>query len=144
MNSDPIVVETVVNAPASVVWQALTNKDKMKNWYFDLKEFRPEIGFVFQFYGGVEERQYLHLCKVIEAIPAKKLSHTWMYENVPTETIVTWELTSDNNETTVKVTQVGVDNFPTDNKDFARENFVAGWTHIVKTALKDYVEKSSL
>jgi uncharacterized protein YndB with AHSA1/START domain len=142
MTSDPIVVETVVNAPASIVWQALTNKAKMKEWYFDLEAFKPEEGFTFQFYGGTEERQYLHLCKVVEAIPEKKISHTWMYENVPTQTKVTWELTGEDNSTSIRLIHEGVEGFPADNRDFAKENFVAGWTHIVKTALKDYVEKS--
>lgn len=39
----------------------------MKQWYFDIKEFKPEVGFEFQFYGGTEEKRYLHLCKNLEA-----------------------------------------------------------------------------
>jgi uncharacterized protein YndB with AHSA1/START domain len=142
MDSKAIIVETTVNAPVSVVWQALTDKAKMKEWYFELEEFKPEEDFKFQFYGGTDERQYLHLCKIIEVNPEKKLSHTWMYENVATETTVTWELDADRDNTRIRLTHEGVDNFPADNKDFAKENFVQGWTHIVKTALKDYVEKS--
>lgn len=143
MTPGSIVVETEVNATATTVWQALTDKTKMKQWYFDLAEFRADEGFTFQFYGGTDEKQYLHLCKIIEVIAGKKLSHTWVYENVPIETIVTWELTETGQNTTkVKLTHQGVENFPADNKDFARENFVQGWTHIVTTALKDYVESA--
>ena len=30
----------------------------MKQWYFDLAEFKPEVGFKFQFMGGTEDNQY--------------------------------------------------------------------------------------
>ncbi len=96
--NEPIVVEANINAPASLVWQALTDKAGMKEWYFNLEEFKAEVGFKFQFYGGTEDKQYLHLCTIIEVIPEKKLSHTWMYENVTTETIVTWKLAGDENK----------------------------------------------
>jgi uncharacterized protein YndB with AHSA1/START domain len=36
------------------VWLALTEKDLIKQWYFDLPEFRPEVGFIFEFTGGEE------------------------------------------------------------------------------------------
>ncbi len=36
MENKPIVFERVLNASISKVWKALTDKDKMKNWYFDL------------------------------------------------------------------------------------------------------------
>ena len=141
MNAEPIIVETEVNAPADYVWQAITDSSKMRDWYFDLTDFQAKEGFTFQFYGGTEEKQYLHYCKVMEVMPGKKLSHSWMYENVPVETIVTWELFGTGNTTLVRLTHFGVENLPADNKDFASENFVAGWTHLVKTALKDYIEK---
>ena len=59
----PVVIERTYDAPVETVWKAVTNKEQMKHWYFDLKEFEPEIGFEFQFHGGTEQKQYLHLCK---------------------------------------------------------------------------------
>lgn len=104
----PIAVETVVNAPINKVWEALTNKDKMKEWYFDLKEFEPRKDFEFRFTGGTDEHQYLHICKIIEAIPNKRLTHTWTYENVPVETRVKWELSElDAHHTKVELTHAG-------------------------------------
>src|SRR6266480_6255839 len=47
--NEPLVIERTFNAPAARVWSALTNNDEMKRWYFDLKEFKPEVGFEFQF-----------------------------------------------------------------------------------------------
>ncbi|HSH18897.1 MAG TPA: hypothetical protein VLA03_00500 [Draconibacterium sp.] len=30
-------------------WKAITVKEEMKKWYFDLEEFIPEVGFEFSF-----------------------------------------------------------------------------------------------
>ncbi len=68
----PVVVERTFNAPISLVWKALTDNNEMKQWYFNLPEFKPEVGFEFQFTGGKDENNpYLHLCKIIEVIPEK-------------------------------------------------------------------------
>lgn len=143
MDTSPIVVETILNAPASRIWESISNKEVMKQWYFDIENFKPEVGAEFQFYGGDKETQYLHLCKIKEVIPGKKLSHTWAYENVPVETLVTFELTAEgNNQTKIKLTHEGLEKFPADNKAFAKENFVAGWNHIIKTSLKAFAEKN--
>jgi uncharacterized protein YndB with AHSA1/START domain len=57
MNKEPLVVERTFSAPVSKVWKAITNKDEMKHWYFDLKDFKPEVGFEFRFIGGTEEKK---------------------------------------------------------------------------------------
>src|SRR5207253_1488269 len=44
-----VVIERTYNAPIAAVWQALTDVDQMRQWYFALKEFRPEVGFEFEF-----------------------------------------------------------------------------------------------
>lgn len=144
MNNEPIVVGTVLHAPVWKVWEALTDNNKMKQWYFDLPAFKPEVGFQFQFTGGTEEHQYLHLCKITEAIPEKKLAYTWMYENVPVETVVSFELFEEaGNKTRIRLTHDGVENFPKNNPDFAKQNFIQGWTEIVNNSLKEFVEKGS-
>jgi len=73
----PLVKEVLLNAPASKVWKAITNKDQMKKWYFDLAEFKPEVGFEFQFHAGDEKKQWLHLCKITEVAAGKKLTYSW-------------------------------------------------------------------
>ncbi len=40
--------------------------------------FKPEVGREFTFKGGPDEAlHYVHLCKIIEVIPNKKLTHSW-------------------------------------------------------------------
>ncbi len=75
MQQEPFVIEKTFNAPVEMVWKAISDKDEMKKWYFDLAEFKPEVGFEFRFSGGPSpEKMYLHLCKVTEVIENKKLS----------------------------------------------------------------------
>jgi hypothetical protein len=62
------------------------------------------------------------------------------FSGEPGESHVTWELIPEGGKTKVKLTHAGLDTFPK-HPDFARENFVKGWTHIVGTSLKGFVEK---
>src|ERR1700730_14425496 len=69
---EAIVIERTLNAPVANVWQALTEVEQMRQWYFDLKEFRPEPGFEFEFIVEHEGAKYHHVCKVTEAIRTGK------------------------------------------------------------------------
>lgn len=141
MKNEPVVKEVTINVAASKVWKAITDKDEMKNWYFDLAEFKAEVGFKFEFTGGTEERTYLHLCEITEVVPGKKLSYSWKYDNFPGNSFVTFELFEEDNNTHLKLTHEGLETFPGDNPDFAKENFVAGWHEIIGTSIKQYLEK---
>lgn len=136
----PLIVERTYNAPIDVVWKAITDKDQMKQWYFSLEEFRPEVGFEFSFTGENEGRVYIHNCRIIEVIPGRKLKHTWVYEDYEGESVVTFELFPEGNQTRVKLTHEGLETFP-QIEDFRRENFQEGWNDIIGRSLKEFVEK---
>jgi uncharacterized protein YndB with AHSA1/START domain len=140
MSAQPFVIERVYNAPIAKVWQAITDAKKMKEWYFDLPEFKPVVGFEFSFTGGSEEKTYVHLCRVTEVIEGHKLAHTWKYEGYEGSSEVIWELFDEGDKTKVILTHIGLETFPP-LKDFARASFTAGWNHIVGISLKEYVEK---
>jgi uncharacterized protein YndB with AHSA1/START domain len=114
----------------------------MKEWYFNMEDFKPEVGFEFQFGGtGNDGIRYAHLCKVTEVIPGKKLSHSWRYKDTPGESFVTWELFAEGDKTRLKLTHAGLETFPQDNPDFAKTSFSKGWTYITGTSLAEYLEK---
>lgn len=140
MEHPVITVERTFKAPVSVVWKALTDKNEMKKWYFDLKEFKAEKGFVFQFVGGPPDGiQYTHVCEVTEVIPEKKLTYSWRYEGYEGISYVTFELRAVGNETIVTLTHTGIESFPK-HPDFALGNFKEGWNQIINASLKEYVE----
>lgn len=141
VKDEPLVKEIIVNAPAAKVWKALTDKAQMKEWYFDMSDFKPEVGFEFSFVGKDEQCvEYVHLCKITEVIPNKKLVHSWEYKGYEGKSYVTWELFEEGANTTVKLTHTGISTFG-DIPAFGRKNFDAGWTSILGTSLKNYVEK---
>ncbi|MCW3092008.1 MAG: hypothetical protein JWP81_3077 [Ferruginibacter sp.] len=141
MENQVIVLQRQFNAPISTVWQAITDKDEMKKWYFDLEEFKAEKGFKFQFTGGPPEKQYLHLCEVTEVIPGQKLTYSWRYDGYAGISFVTFELFEQAGKTLLKLTHKGIDSFPGENPDLAIKNFEQGWNDIINTSLKGYFEK---
>lgn len=140
MNTEPLIVERTYNAAIDTVWAAITDNSQMKKWYFDLEAFVPEVGFAFQFTGGPEDRQYLHLCKVTEVIEGRKIAYSWRYDGYPGESVVSFELFEEGDKTRLKLTHEGLGTFPASNTDFARSNFEGGWNHILGTSLKGYLE----
>jgi len=142
MNNSPIVIENSYPASTAKIWKALTDKNQMKLWYFDLPEFKPEVGCEFQFYGGKDaDNQYLHKCKVTEVVVNKKITYSWRYDGYAGNSFVTFELFDERNTTRLKLTHAGLETFP-NNPDFAKERFVEGWTYITGTSLKEFLEKN--
>jgi len=145
MKNEPFVIERIFNAPVAKVWKAITDKGEMKQWYFDIGEFEPEVGFEFHFSAGTKDKKYLHLCKITEVITDKKLSYSWRYDGYPGNSVVTFELFKEGDNTRLKLTHTGLETFPhDDDASFAPESFAKGWTHIIGTALPAFVEKESV
>lgn len=136
---EPLVVERVFDAPVEQVWRALTDVEAMRRWYFDLKGFQPVVGVEFQFVAGCDDVKYVHLGKVVEVVPGQKIAYTWRYENHAGDSRVTFELSPEGRRTRLKLTHEGLDSFPP-TPAFARTNFEKGWTKIIGSALKDYLD----
>jgi len=138
---EAVIIERTLNAPVAQVWKALTDVDQMRQWYFDLKEFKPEVGFEFEFVVEHDGNTYHHLCRVTEVISEKKVAYTWRYKNEPGDSLVTIELFAEGNKTRLKLTHSGIETFPK-TPAYARKNFEAGWTQIIGSELKQFVEKT--
>lgn len=138
--ADAVIVERTLNAPVAPVWKALTDVDQMREWYFDLKEFKPQVGFEFEFVVEHEGTTYHHLCRVMEVIPQQKIAYTWRYKGQLGDSLVTIELSPAGDKTRLKLTHTGIDTFPK-TPAYGRKNFEAGWTAIIGTELKQFVER---
>ena len=144
MKAEPIIIDRTYNAAPEKVWKALTDGEQMKKWYFDIAEFKPVVGFEFKFTGGTEEKKYTHICKISDVVPGKKLTYSWRYDGVQGISHVTFEVIKEGNQTRVRLTHKGTDSFPADDPNMKRESFIAGWTHIIGTSLKGYVESAAV
>ena len=140
--AEAVVIERTFDAPVTKVWNALTDVDQMRQWYFDLKEFKPEVGFEFEFVVEHEGMTYHHLCRVTEVVPQKKIAYTWRYKDAPGNSLVTIDLFAEGDKTRLKLTHTGIETFPK-TPAYARKNFEAGWTQIIGSELKQFVERKA-
>ncbi|WP_029906274.1 SRPBCC domain-containing protein [Prevotella sp. 10(H)] len=140
MKSEPVIVETDINAPVEKVWEAITDAAEMQHWFFEVSEFKPAVGFEFSFYSGGEEQKFLHVCKVLEVEPYKLLSYSLAYDDMDGESVVRIELSENMDITSVKLTHTGIESFPQDRPDFSRPTFENAWKELIQISLKEYVE----
>ena len=138
--TEAVVVERTFKAPVAQVWNALTDVEQMRQWYFDLKEFKPEVGFEFEFTVDHEGVTYHHLCRITDVVPEERIAYTWRYKDEPGDSLVTFELFDEGKNTRLKLTHTGIDTFPK-TPAYARKNFETGWTAIIGSELKQFVEK---
>lgn len=136
----PLVIERTMDAPVAQVWQAMTTLEGVSRWFFDLKEFKPKVGFEFAFAVEHKGLMYSHLCRITEVVPQKKLAFTWRYKGHPGDSLVTFELAATGKKTKLTLTHEGLETFPK-TPQFVRKNFVGGW-NFIGSALQDYVENA--
>ena len=135
---DSLTKEFIYNAAIDDVWKALTNVDKMRIWYFpQLLEFEPFAGYEFQFYDNRSEYQKKWI--VTQVIEKKTLAHSWAYKGYPGTSEVTFDICAEENNTTLIVTQAGLESFPKD-PHFAKERFENGWDTLLGQNLKHLLE----
>src|SRR3954471_3794897 len=107
--AEAIIMERILDAPVAKVWKALTDVHQMREWYFDLKEFKPEVGFEFDFVVEHKGRSYHHLCRVTEALPQRKIAYSWRYNGEVGDSLVTFELFSEGTKTRLRLTHEGLE-----------------------------------
>ena len=72
----PVIVEERINAPVESIWNAITDLETMKLWYFEnIDQFKPEIGTKSKFEVNTEERTFTHLWEVTEVLPLKLIAY---------------------------------------------------------------------
>jgi uncharacterized protein YndB with AHSA1/START domain len=145
MKNEPVIVERVYNAPIERVWQAITDLEKMRQWYFtSLVEFEPEVGFETRFDVGHDGKVFPHIWKVSEVIPGKKISYEWKFGGYPGNSSVSFELFNEEGKTRIVLTHDNLETFRGDiHPDLAKQNFEQGWEHFIGTALKEFVEEDT-
>ena len=142
-NNQPIVVEQTFNASIKTIWNAITEIDQMKQWFFNnIEDFKPEVGFKTKFNVQLPERNFLHLWEIIEVAPLKKIVYNWRYAEYIGNSFVHFELFEENNKSKLRVTAIVTEEFPSDITEFKPESCRAGWNYFIKQNLKKFIEKN--
>ena len=136
----PVVVEQTFNKSIDTVWNSITEVDQMRQWYFEnIPSFKSEVGFETQFNVSCHDRNFLHQWKVTEVVPKQLITYHWKYERYSGDSFVTFELSRQNDVTTLTLTHRIVESFPDDIPEFKRESCLEGWTFFIKKSLKEYL-----
>jgi uncharacterized protein YndB with AHSA1/START domain len=139
----PIILERTFNAPVEKVWQAITDIQQMRQWYFpQLETFEPKEGFETAFNVHHEGKDYFHIWRVSKVVPLKKISVEWKYKGYPGNSLLSFELFPQGGQTKLLLTHENLETFNPDKyPELAPKNFVQGWTQFMDKELKEFLEK---
>ncbi len=132
------------NASAATLWKVITEREHLKQWYFDFAEdWQLKVGQQFDWYATDNDcKEWQHRGVMLEIIPNQKLVHSWEYVGSSGTSVVTWELHPiDDNTTELHFSHVFTVPFDVNEPAFKRENFEMGWTHILTISLVEYIGK---
>jgi uncharacterized protein YndB with AHSA1/START domain len=135
---ETIILEKTYPVPVARVWDAITDINKLRQWYFPLPEFRLEVGFEYVIGSKTKDK---HRVRITEILPGKKLVHTFVNIDQPGMSHVTFELFDEGSQTRFRLTHTGLDTFPTDVPDFAPAVIESGWGYLFGTSLAAYFEQ---
>ena len=138
----PISVTQKFEVSIDVLWNAITQLDQMKVWYFPhLETFEPEVNFKTHFLLHNEGRAFTHQWEVTEVVPHKIIAYLWTFKEYPGKGISTFELTPHSNGSQLTLTSETLEPFPNDIPEFERESGIQGWNYLIKESLVTYLQK---
>lgn len=145
MENKSFLLTRTYEAPLELVWKAITEKEQLKHWYFDFSEgFKLELGSTF-FWSGCDHdgTKFMHKGEMLEMLENKKLVHSWEYPDYSGTSVVTWELSKvDENTTQLDFKHEFIVPFDASVPSLRRESFVEGWTHILTISLVEYLKNT--
>ncbi|MGJ1431399.1 SRPBCC family protein [Sphingobacterium spiritivorum] len=135
-----VVIQIVYSQSVEQVWKAITDKEAMKIWYFDIPDFQAEPGCSFDFYEPGGKNEFHHFAVVQQVIPYKKLMHSWTHPSHSKGiSILTWELEQKEQGTLLTLIHEGLENFADGGEAFLPVNYEKGWHEILHKSLKSYL-----
>ena len=140
--NEPLIVEQAFTSSVDNVWKAITDVSLMRQWFFEnIPSFKPEEGFTTKFNVHANNNDYLHLWRLTEVVPEKRITYNWRYGGYPGDSFVTFELSRQGDQTKLRLTHTGIESFPQDNPDFSRESCREGWRYFICQRLKVFLNQ---
>ena len=139
--SEPlVVVEHAFNCPVTDLWLALTERERMIQWYFaDIPAFEPRVGFRTEFMVDAGERQFLDQWEITEVVPEQKIAYRWRYDGYRGAAQSVFELSGDANASHLRVSFPVEEDFQENVPEFNREACLGGWNYFIKEQLAAYL-----
>ena len=137
---DPVIVKQDFEAPAQVVWAAITDPTKMNRWFFkNIAAFEAREGFETSFDVEADGLLFTHQWRILEVSTGRSVKYHWSYAQFPGVGYVTFEVIPRNTGSSLKLTNEGLDSFPEDISAFSRENCEGGWDFFIRQNLAAFV-----
>lgn len=139
----PIIIEEQFDASAEKLWNAITQIDEMKKWFFkNIDHFKPEVGAKSEFMVKSNGRIFTHLWEITEVVPFKKITLNWKYKEYPGDSFVRFEIVDNKTSTKLKLSTIVTSDFPDYIDEFSRESCMAGWIYFISESLREYLNSS--
>lgn len=146
IKEDSVVVNQLLDVTDKKVWKAITDVEEMRQWFFEnIPEFFPQNGFETKFPVHLENKTFVHVWKLSEVIPYRRITYNWNYEGYPGNPMVTFELKpSGKSQTELVLTHMTIEDFPSGIPEFTRDSCLEGWNYFIKNRLRQYLEKKNV
>ncbi len=136
----PVIVEATYPRSLRDVWQAITDAEQMRQWYFpNIPDFKAAVGFETRFNIHNDGRDFLHIWKVTEVVPESSITYTWKFEGYDGFGYTTFELFATGEQTKLRLTNYVLEDYQTGIPEFKRESCEGGWQYFIGESLKQYL-----
>jgi len=142
MSHDIIHIERTYPISTAALWQAMTDKQKLKDWFFDIPNISTEVGAQFEFSKVERQEKDFHQCQVLEVKPEELFKFTWRHpKQKKGNSVITWRFIPRRGATTLHLTHEGLEHFRDAGEQFSQERFESGWERILGDSLTKFIEK---
>lgn len=142
-DEEPVVVAQNYPCSVDLLWEAITDIDRMRDWYFDcIPAFRAELGFKTQFDVDTGERIFTHNWEVVEVESGRRIAYSWRFDGYPGESVSVFEVTGDETSSKLTLTCIVNEDFPDDVPEFTRDSCLGGWNYFIKDSLSKYLDNA--
>lgn len=138
--SQPIIVERSFAVSTDVLWQAITDRDRMVQWFFEnIPAFEARVGFMTRFPVDAGQRVFTHVWKITAVAPGRKIEYDWRYEEYPGRGVVSFEVLPEGSGSKLRLVNTGLDSFPDSLPEFSLESCRGGWNYFIGERLPAYL-----
>ena len=141
--SDPaIIVQGQYNCTPLQLWNAITNLNEMKLWYFEnIPSFEAKEGFKTKFIVKSASRTFTHNWEITSVVDGQLIQYDWTFDEYPGKSFSRFEVKESSLGCNLILTCEVIRDFDEEIPEFKRESCIGGWEYFLNQRLKSYLEK---
>ena len=130
---EPIIVERVLSVSPDTVWQAITEPEQMRQWFFDnIPDFEPRVGFSTWFDVDSGQRIFPHVWIILEAVPGERIVYDWRYDGYDGVSRLTMALAPEGpDRTRFRIVHETLEPFDNTIPEFQSDSCRTGWNYFM-------------